>query len=313
MDTGSRLVNDARQTLDRFGFGWPYRVVAEGCARVIASRPALERAFVRASRVLWSSPVAGRFCRSVAYRVADRLREKGDVYREIPVATTPLRADITHWMFSGQYLGNVEYEAATGRYLARHLRSGGVFVDVGANIGYFSLLAAGRVGPTGRVFAFEPNPPVYDALQRHVALNGFTDRIRPMMSALSDRSTNDSRLYVTNSHSGFSSLDPERAPGAQHLAGGHSVVVSTDTFDGWFARECGAIDTVDVVKIDVEGAERHVLSGMETTLANRRIARLVVETEWDGPAHRMLVSYGYEPEVLEDVGQILNIAYTRPS
>ena len=52
---------------------------------------------------------------------------------------------------------------------------------------------------------------------------------------------------------------------------------------------------------------------METTLANRRIARLVVETEWDGPAHRLLVSYGYEPEALEDVGQTLNIAYTRPS
>ena len=66
------------------------------------------------------------------------------------------------------------------------LRTGDVFVDVGANIGYFSVLAASCVGDTGKVFAFEPDPENFRLLVANTALNGVECRVRPVAAALSD-------------------------------------------------------------------------------------------------------------------------------
>ncbi|HEY6361439.1 MAG TPA: FkbM family methyltransferase, partial [Vicinamibacterales bacterium] len=60
---------------------------------------------------------------------------------------------------------------AMTRWARALLRPGGRFVDAGANVGYFSLIAADRVGPEGRVFAVEPNPAAFAALQAHLAAN----------------------------------------------------------------------------------------------------------------------------------------------
>src|SRR5436190_1863495 len=60
-----------------------------------------------------------------------------------------------------------------GQYLASTLETGQVFLDVGANIGFYSLFAAQRVGPSGRVFSFEPDPMTFESLQRSVRRNGF--------------------------------------------------------------------------------------------------------------------------------------------
>ena len=299
------------ETLGRLGLGWPYRAAVAGCAGLVASSPALERSFVRVSRALWQTPVAGRFCRSVGYRLAQRLHESGDVYRDIDVDGVRLRVDATHWMFSGQYLGGVAYEPDTAAFLRRHLRPGMVFVDVGANNGFFSLLAAHYVGATGRVFAFEPNPPVFTALAQHVAINQLGDRIRVFGVALSDRATDAARLHVWPQHSGFSSLDLEGAPGAQHLAGGSSVTIRTEVFDAWLAGQ--DVATIDLLKMDVEGFEAQVVSGMAGALSERRIARIICETPWDSAAHRQLVAHGYHAERLEAVGEIANIVYSAPS
>lgn len=298
-------------TLGTLGLGWPYRAAVAGCAGLAASNPALERSFVRVSRALWQTPAAGRFCRSVGYRLADRKRKSGDVYRDIDVDGIRLRVDATHWMFSGQYLGGVAYEPDTAAFIRRHLRPGMVFVDVGANNGFFSLLAAHYVGTTGRVFAFEPNPPVFAALTQHVEINHLADRIRVFGVALSDTATDAARLHVWPQHSGFSSLDLEGAPGARHLAGGASVTISTQVFDAWLAGQ--EVASIDLLKMDVEGFEGQVVSGMTRTLSERRIARIICETPWDSAAHRQLVAHGYRAERLEAVGAMDNIVYTRPT
>jgi len=62
---------------------------------------------------------------------------------------------------------------AFGQYLASTLEKGEVFFDVGANIGFYSLFAAQRVGPTGRVFSFEPDPMTFESLERSARRNGF--------------------------------------------------------------------------------------------------------------------------------------------
>jgi FkbM family methyltransferase len=301
----------SHDTLDKLGFGRLYRAAVSGCAGLVVAVPALERPFLRSSRVLWHAPIAGRVCRSVAYRFAERLRATGDVYREIDVGGIRLRVDATHWMFSGQFLANVAYEPDTTQFIRDVLRPGMVFVDVGANNGLFSLLAAHYVGGAGRVFAFEPNPPVFAALTQHVELNQLADRIRVFDCALSDRATDAARLHVWPEHSGFSSLDAVSAPGAGHFADGSTVTIRTETFDEWFAREAVGVETIDLLKMDVEGFEGQVVAGMAKTLAARRIARLIVETQWDSPAHRQLVGHGYRPERLESVGTVINIIYSR--
>ena len=90
------------------------------------------------------------------------------------------------------------------------LGEGDVFVDIGANSGYFSVLAALSVGARGRVFAFEPNPDVRLQLERHVELNAIADRVTISELALSDEDRDDVRLFVScwPENDGIASLTP---------------------------------------------------------------------------------------------------------
>jgi FkbM family methyltransferase len=228
----------------------------------------------------------------------------------VTVEGIPMTADVTHFVFSGNYFGAVPYEAHLTRYFADHLRAGSVFVDVGANCGYFSLLAAGLTGASGRIFAFEPNPPVFDELSRHVQLNSVGDRVRMFKLALSDARVEGVPLFVSPLQSGLSTFITQRATSEQCFGRPGTVSVETVTFDEW--REHESADHVDLMKIDVEGFEAQVLAGMIRSLRARRIRRIVCETTWDSPAHRLLVDAGFKPRFLENVGSVDNIAYELP-
>ena len=288
------------------GFGVPYRFLAGACAGVIVGLPWLEPPFVRFSRLIWSAPIIGRFFRSVAYRYAGKLTSTDDQFRSVSVQGFPLTANVTNFSFTGIYFGGVPYEEALTRYLVEHLRPDSVFVDVGANAGYFSLLASALTGPSGRGFAFEPNPPVYRLLAEHVARNALGDRVRTFEVALGERRSEAVSLFVSPAHSGLSTiLTSPDIP--SEFSRYRPVQVSTITFDEW--RKQDSVDRVDLMKIDVEGFEAHVLKGMAGSLRERRIVRVVCETAWDSPAHRMLVEFGFRPTFLESVGAIANIAY----
>jgi FkbM family methyltransferase len=275
--------------------------------------PVLERPFVRLGAALWHRPMAGRFIRSVAGRCADRLKQSQSRFRHVMVGDTRLLLDITEFTVSSLYFGNVPYEPKTTAYLRRHLRPGAVFVDIGANHGYFTILAAALVGERGRVFAFEPNPPVFEQLDEHVRLNGFESRVVRIQQALSDRMDEATPFFVSqwSGNSGVSSL----VPGAAAIAEGglsldRSISVRTDTFDRWLATS--GVDRVDLVKIDTEGAEAHVARGMSRALHDRRVARIVCETSWDSDAHRLLCGFGLVPHAIETNGPLTNVAYEQP-
>jgi FkbM family methyltransferase len=130
------------------------------------------------------------------------------------------------------------------------------FWDVGAHIGEFSLLASRCVGLTGRVHAFEPQPKIFELLQRNIIANGLTN-IAAHSLAVSDQE-------------GFAelSLDPEPSMSFLEPAGFvneafPSVSVSTTSLDE-FGMSSKQIP--DLVKVDVEGAERLVLAGSESLL-----------------------------------------------
>jgi FkbM family methyltransferase len=137
---------------------------------------------------------------------------------------------------------------------------GHVALDVGANVGAYALLLGQWVGPTGRVFAFEPAPDVHAALARHISLNRLDDIVRPVAAALSDRETE--APLVLSGTAGESRL---AVPGDT----GDVRSVSLTTIDRFCVREGLA---PDFIKIDVEGWELSVLRGARDTIRSRGAA-----------------------------------------
>ena len=157
--------------------------------------------------------------------------------------------------------------------LIEALAEGDVFVDVGANTGYFAVPIAKTVGITGRVHAFEPAADVAEQLRRAARMQG----VEPWLTV---------HEFALGSGDGSTSLraDPEYPEDSTKRSlfmwNGPTVgEVAVRSFDGLVAS--GAIDLstgLHAVKIDVEGAEMHVLAGMRRTLERDRPRMIVVET-----------------------------------
>ncbi|MEO8139888.1 MAG: FkbM family methyltransferase [Gemmatimonadota bacterium] len=160
--------------------------------------------------------------------------------------------------------------------LDRLLRPGMTVVDAGANIGEIALAAGARVGASGCVLAFEPQPDLTERLRRHVAANQLQTTIRVSELGLSDRSATatlfaSAGAYADGSHhNGLASL-------YQSACRGQPVssirLVTLDSF-----LETAPVDHLDLIKVDVEGAELAVLQGARGTLGRFRPA-LIVEVQ----------------------------------
>jgi FkbM family methyltransferase len=140
------------------------------------------------------------------------------------------------------YFGEMEREQTAA--MAEEIRPAGFFFDIGANVGYYTILASRLVGPAGKVVAFEPVPRNIDFLRQHIELNGATNVV------LMPVAVSDSKGTVRFA------LGPDSAMG--HIGEGGELAVETTTIDD-VTDELGV--TPDVMKIDVEGAEREVLLG----------------------------------------------------
>jgi FkbM family methyltransferase len=165
--------------------------------------------------------------------------------------------------------------------LSEYLRPGAVFVDAGANVGEFSLFAGKRVGP-GRVVAIEPLSSAFQQLETNVRLNGFEGIVRVLNLALAE-SEREFTLFVARE------VDDWRRWGSLN-GGTASIFKATDRpvegervrgvpLDQVLATE--GIEHVDVVKVDVEGAELSVLRGAAKTLERDRPVLLVEICEWN--------------------------------
>jgi FkbM family methyltransferase len=153
------------------------------------------------------------------------------------------------------------------------LTDGDVFVDVGANTGYFAVPIAKIVGKAGRVHAFEPAADIAEQLRRAARVQG----VEPWMTV---------HEFALGSGDGSTHLraDPEHPEDSTKrslfISNGPTVAeVAVRSFDGLVTS--GAVDLsigLHAVKIDVEGAEMHVLEGMRRTLERERPRMIVVET-----------------------------------
>ncbi len=153
------------------------------------------------------------------------------------------------------------WERQTWLGLAEHIPENGVFVDVGADIGYYSLKAAPLVGPGGRVLAIEPNPETLRRLRANIRENGASEVVVEPV-ACSDSDGMLEFFAAAEENAGASSLSKANAALAGPVA--RSYRVRARRLDD-IIRESG-VSRVDVVKVDVEGAELLVLKGAGDTL-----------------------------------------------
>lgn len=166
------------------------------------------------------------------------------------------------------------------------LRKGEHFADIGANIGSYSILAAGGAG--ARVTAVEPIPATASNLERNILLNQLSSQVRACRLGLSN--VNGSLKFSLN----LDTVNHVLAPG-ESLSGIEVPVMRLDELIG---------DDVPVlIKIDVEGYEREVLLGAEQTLADARLWAVIMETNGSGARYgvaddeliAIMARYGFSP------------------
>ena len=207
------------------------------------------------------------------------------------------------------------YEMPVQEVLSRYLKSGNVFYDIGANVGFFTIFGAKIVGYGGKVYAFEPEAMNAATLRRNARLNNFA-HVTVIEKAVS-RTTGVEKLWLTE-YCGSHTLAPENPKGTtvrtlsdnssqqpeseipSFLKIKESITVNTVAIDDLLQQQ--EIEPPTLIKIDVEGAEIDVLQGMSRTLKESKpiVIYEVDDENQEGLSNKrkrvndFLLSYGYE-------------------
>jgi FkbM family methyltransferase len=192
------------------------------------------------------------------------------------------------------YAMNLVHEETTTSLVRRIVRPGDVVLDIGANIGYFTLLFARLTGPTGHVYAFEPEPRNFSYLLRNVEMNGYS-HASVFQRAVSNQAGSVT-LFVCGYDSGHHTINQSGGIEVyRHGRSGDTIQVEVDTvvLDRWLSERTSK---VDVVKLDVEGAEMLAIDGMRAALERNAGVKLIVEF-----FPMLLKEMGTKPEALIDV------------
>ena len=166
-------------------------------------------------------------------------------------------------------------------YRMRMIENGMVVVDIGANIGVYTILVTEKVGENGKVIAVEPEPQNYNQLLENMRLNNFKNVI-PQNIALTDHEGFEN-LYISSYSDGHSLLLRENEI--------DSIKVLVRTLDGLLEEL--DLKRIDIIKIDAEGSEIPILKGAEKTLKANPNVKIIVAAE-------------HYPSEIEEVCQFLN-------
>jgi FkbM family methyltransferase len=173
-------------------------------------------------------------------------------------------------MISASILVTGRWEPFVDDVLSQLCAPGMRVLDLGANLGYYTVRLAHIVGPKGHVLALEPNPDLYSFLRDSVFLNGFSGWVRAERLAASDQS-GEAELHVDKLNMGGASL---HGLGPQYDS--YRVTVPTGRVDDLTAGQPG----FDLIKIDIEGWEPQAYKGMADTLTRSSHASIVTEVSW---------------------------------
>lgn len=198
------------------------------------------------------------------------------------------------------FLSNSQlYEPETSQLVERVLKGGDCFVDIGAHIGYFSLLAAKIVGDHGTVLSFEPEKKNYDQLRQHIAMNDLTN-IKTFNIALSSEDK-ESELFVNSDNDGGHALwDVSKHPFNKDSRHAHvKQAVTIATLDSIIQSE--SIDRIHLIKIDTEGTEHNILLGAFNTIKRCKVPYIVCEINRFG-LEQMDTDEGQLREFMKNLG-----------
>jgi FkbM family methyltransferase len=197
-------------------------------------------------------------------RAGGRIRTAPMGTTTVPLDLGDLREYLMYQVLSSG--GGFAYEPGTTRVVLNAVTPDAAFIDVGANLGYFTLVVLGRLSPAGTVLALEPNPETFRRLEQIVAPHDTLHRVRLVNSAGSDVESS-TVLYHSPVDHARDSLTPVGPSGVE------VNTVRLDSFDFTGRRV--------VVKIDAEGAEERVLRGMRGILETA--VSLSIAMEWNPP------------------------------
>jgi FkbM family methyltransferase len=160
---------------------------------------------------------------------------------------------------------NQVYEPLETELVRRLVKKGDTVLDIGANIGYYTLILARQVGPAGRVFAFEPDAENFLLLKRNVKWNGYKNVV--LVNAAVSNEPGVLNLYLCGNNRGDHRIYPS---GDARRTIEVSAVVA-DEYLGNLSNQ------IQFVKMDVQGAEGRVLLGLQKTLRHSPSCRLIFE------------------------------------
>ncbi|HEV2041386.1 MAG TPA: FkbM family methyltransferase [Casimicrobiaceae bacterium] len=175
----------------------------------------------------------------------------------------------THLMLGGWWESN--YATA----FCNLLKPGDVILDIGANHGFYSLIAAPRISPGGHVYAFEPSKSFYDLIMASVSVNGLGDIVSVANLALGD-ADGDVTLAFDRHWSGGGHIEMGRPHGTKSdmPTGLERETVKCVSLDNYLG---GKLDKVDVIKMDIEGAEGLALKGMSKIIDRSPNLKMMME------------------------------------
>lgn len=180
---------------------------------------------------------------------------------------------------------NGVYGELDTRIMKEHVLKNDIVIDVGANIGYYTLLFSRLVGDQGKVFSFEPEPNNFEILKKNIEVNSYKNvKIEPV--ALSDKN-GELDLFVSDNMLNHKIYRTENTT--------KSIKIKTITLDDYISKH-ELTDKINFVKIDVEGAELKVMNGMKHILQESK--KLKIFTEF---MFHHLRQCGSEPKDLVDL------------
>ena len=200
----------------------------------------------------------------------DFLKSKGilfenDKYAFKKINSQTIYFDWTDPIIVESFSQSRPYEKGTVSILSKLIKKGMNVVNIGANIGYFTLLIAKLVGPTGHVFAFEPFPKNVEFLRKNIEANGYKN-VEIIQQAVSNTSRKmnlwlkDSAAWHFLSSKNFNEFE--------------KLQVNTTSLDGFFDNKKLKID---FIMMDAEGSEKNILEGMKNTLNKNPQLEIITE------------------------------------
>ena len=224
----------------------------------------------------------GAMARYINWQVSSRIRNDSISYPFASRSKLLIRKGMTG--ATGNIYGGL-HEFEDMSFVLHFLRPEDTFVDIGANIGSYTVLASSEVG--AKTISFEPIPSTFASLKDNIALNKIDNNVIAYNIGLgSERGS----LFFTNTLDTVNHVIPDRRE--------NSLKVEVRRLD-----DMQLSDTPILIKMDVEGFEKDVLLGMQTTLTNADLQAIIVELNGSGgrygvsddEVHEMLVTHDFAP------------------